>query len=67
MKIIQSTNLVAVGYDHARSVLTVQFKSGGTYEYAGAPSSLYDALFAAQPHPWTAHGRTVKQYPYTKI
>lgn len=67
MQPISSTNLIAIGYDDSRSVLTVQFKSGGTYEYSGVPRRLFDALFAAQPHPWTAHGAEVKSYPYRKL
>ena len=64
---IQSSNLRAIGYDMARSVLTVQFSTGWTYEYFDVPRSLHSKLVAAQPHPWTKHGREVKAYRYVSI
>jgi hypothetical protein len=39
-----STSIDAVGYDHEKSILYVQFKSGGTYRYFDAPLSLWERL-----------------------
>ncbi|MDJ0615609.1 MAG: KTSC domain-containing protein [Calothrix sp. MO_192.B10] len=39
-----SISIDAVGYDHEKSILYVQFKSGGTYRYFDAPLSLWQRL-----------------------
>jgi hypothetical protein len=64
---IRSSNLVAIGYDPSSRTLAVQFGKGGTYQYFDVDPSLYQALWDAQPHPWTAHGREVKAHRYAHI
>ncbi|WP_370626917.1 KTSC domain-containing protein [Salinibacterium sp. ZJ450] len=64
---IASSNLSAIGYDRHRGVLTVRFMSGGTYEYFDVAESLFANLLAAQPHPWTRHGREVKAHRYLRV
>ena len=64
---IRSGALTAVGYDPDTQVLTVTFESGGTYAYHGVPPMLYEALLAAQPHPWRKYGARVRRYPYERI
>jgi len=39
-----STCIEAIGYDHEKSILYVQFKNGGTYRYFDAPLSLWQRL-----------------------
>lgn len=43
---VSSSNLVAVGYDHASQTLRVQFNSG-TYDYFFVPVHLYQGLLNA--------------------
>lgn len=43
----ESSNLTGFGYDEGRSVLTVQFNSGGRYEYYDVPSQVFDQMCAA--------------------
>ncbi len=64
---IRSGALTSIGYDEATHVLTLTFESGGTYAYHGVPPMLYEALLAAQPHPWRKYGARVRRYPYERI
>lgn len=64
---VQSTNVRAVQYSADDQSLTVWFMSGGTYRYKGVPQQVYEQFLAAQPHPWTAMGWTIKQYPFDKL
>lgn len=57
---IQSSNLRKVGYDDDQRVLYVQFNQGDVYAYYAVPRHLYNELLAAQPHPWTTWGRTIR-------
>lgn len=53
---ITSDNVAFAGYDSNRSVMTVTFHSGSTYEYYEVPVSLWERFIAAQPHPWSQVG-----------
>ena len=44
MNPVKSSNVEAVGYDAARSVLHVRFKGGHHYSYEGVPPDLHAAL-----------------------
>lgn len=43
---VVSSNLVAVGYDHATQTLRIQFHNG-TYDYFGVPETVYNNLMNA--------------------
>jgi hypothetical protein len=43
---VQSSNLKAIGYDHATQTLAVQFPNGNIYHYDSVPQSVYDNLMA---------------------
>ncbi len=50
MKLIpvdNSSNIKAYAYDPATKVLRVQFKNGGTYDYAEVPQETVDAFVEA--------------------
>jgi hypothetical protein len=53
---IQSDDVQSAGYDAATQTMTVQFDSGGLYEYYSVPTSLWEDFVAAQPHPWSTVG-----------
>lgn len=44
---VQSSTIRAVGYDFDSLILTVQFVSGGTYEYYEVPATVHAAFLAA--------------------
>lgn len=64
---VQSSNVHSVEYSAIDMSLTVWFISGGVYRYKGVPEQVYQAFLAAQPHPWTAMGRIIKQYDFDKL
>ncbi|MFZ4436793.1 MAG: KTSC domain-containing protein [Syntrophales bacterium] len=45
---VKSTNVDSVGYDPESKTLTVEFKSGGIYQYAGVQPEMYADLLAAE-------------------
>jgi hypothetical protein len=44
---VNSSNINAIGYDSDTQTLTVEFKSGGTYEYYDVPESEFESLRTA--------------------
>jgi hypothetical protein len=49
MKTIEgSSTIEAVGYDPKAQTLTVKFKSGGSYDYAGVSKQAYDGMMSAK-------------------
>ncbi len=45
---VESSVIVAVGYDDSASILEVVFRTGRTYRYFRVPASEYDALVNAE-------------------
>lgn len=45
---VTSSNVLAMGYDHIKSVLALKFKSGAIYHYQNVPSTIFDALSKAE-------------------
>jgi hypothetical protein len=43
----ESSNIASFGYNAVNRVLTVEFKSGGRYEYFEVPSAVFAAMKAA--------------------
>ena len=48
LKAVDSSMLVAVGYDEATKELRVIFKPGDTYRYLNVPKSVYIELMKAE-------------------
>jgi KTSC domain len=48
-------------------VLTVEYVSGGRYEYYGVEPALFEELLRSQPHPWSRVGERVKAHPYRRV
>lgn len=45
--LVKSSSLRSVGYEGARSVLEIEFNSGGIYHYLGVLPPLHEGLMAA--------------------
>lgn len=45
---VTSSNIAAIGYDHATKTLAVQFKSGDLWHYQGASAEHHRALMSAK-------------------
>lgn len=63
---VNSSNLVAVGYDASSRTLRIQFNSG-LYDYYDVPESIYEGLMSAPSH-GQYHARYIKNsFRYRKI
>lgn len=54
---VTSTNLQSVGYDSHSRILTIEFRNGAVYEYAGVPPEVHDELMSAISHGRYFHNR----------
>ena len=63
---VNSTDLAGVGYDDAKRILEIEFRSGAVYEYGDVPPTVYAALMAA-----ASHGKYFNQFirkgPYSCV
>jgi KTSC domain len=66
MQYVNSSNLVAVGYDSFTQTLRIQFHSG-TYDYYNVPISVYQGLMNATSKGKYHHQYIKNKYPYHKI
>lgn len=64
---VESTNIEAVTYNENDSVLTIEFKSGATYEYYDVPEYIVDELLTAESKGRYANRNIYKSYRYSKI
>jgi len=70
---VNSTNLLAVGYESETLTLYVQFKNGRTYKYHRVPEQVYLDILAFNQSPNLSIGqyfeKAVKggQYKYTEV
>lgn len=46
-KPVQSSNIMAIGYDYATEELEIEFKSGGVYRYLDVPWNVNDEFVAS--------------------
>jgi hypothetical protein len=61
IKSVESTTLVAVGYDETREIVQLEFRSHAVYRYFGVPGSAYEALMAASSK-GSYFNRTIRGY-----
>ena len=47
MKLVESSTLLAIGYDDTDKILQLEFRSHAIYRYIGVPVSVYESLEAA--------------------
>ena len=66
MTAVQSSNLAAIDYDWS-GTLTIEFHSGGVYEYYNVPHSEYAGLMNASSHGEYFHAHIKGHYSYRKI
>lgn len=64
---VSSSNLEHIYYDLHREVMTVDFKSGATYEYYGVPLKRYKYLKRAKSKGKYFHKKIRFSYPYKRI
>jgi hypothetical protein len=49
LRAVDSSMLIAVGYDEATSEMRIIFKTGDTYRYLNVPKSVYAELIKRNP------------------
>ena len=65
---VSSTNLASVGYDEESSVLEVEFREAGIYQYFGVPAQVYAELMASSSK-GSCFNQVIKKagYSYTRV
>jgi hypothetical protein len=64
---VESSMLVAAGYDPQTRTLEVIFKEGGRYRYREVPQSEYEALLQAQSKGRYMQSYIIGHFPYEKL
>ncbi len=62
-----STNIDSVGYDDARNLMLVRFKTGVLYEYKNVTHDAYTSLLSAQSIGKYFTSNIKGKYPYRKV
>ena len=63
---VASSNLAAVGYSAATSVLRIRFNSGSVYDYMGVPEHIHDGLMGAASKGSYFNAHIKNRYRYFK-
>lgn len=62
--LVNSSNLVSVGYDAAAQTLEVEFQSGNIYKYFDVPATIYQSLMTADSKGEYFHDNILKEFDY---
>jgi hypothetical protein len=65
--LVDSSNLVAVGYDKASEVLEVEFRTGSVYHYLEVPDEKYQGLMSAVSKGKYFHDHIINQYDFEEV
>jgi len=65
--IVQSSNLVSVGYDAAARMLEVEFQTGKIYQYHDVPQEVYQALMSAPSKGEYLHDTILNRYQFQEV
>ncbi len=64
---VNSSNILAIGYDPDSATLTIAFKGGSEYEYYDVPQHEFDNFLAADSKGKYGHQNIYKKYRQQKI
>ncbi len=64
---VNSSNILAIGYDPDSATLTIAFKGGSEYEYYDVPQHEFDNFLAADSKGKYGHQNIYKKYSQQKI
>ncbi|HEV7453762.1 MAG TPA: KTSC domain-containing protein [Candidatus Saccharimonadales bacterium] len=65
--LVNSTNIITVGYDADSKTLEVEFQSGKIYQYSDVPEDIYQELMAASSKGQFFHDNVMNQYDFTEV
>jgi KTSC domain len=64
---VESTTLATVGYDEARELLRLEFRSQAIYQYLGVPAIVHHGLLSA-PSKGSYFNRSIRgRFPYQRL
>ena len=64
---VQSSNLLAIGYEPSTEILEVEFLDNSVYEYRNVPQVVYDQFMNASSLGSYFNREISQNYPYSKI
>jgi hypothetical protein len=67
IKSVESATLAAIGYDDAREILQLEFRSRAVYRYFGVPGSVYEELVTAPSKGRYFNGAIRGHFPHSPI
>lgn len=62
---VESSNIMAVGYDEGEQALVVEFRGGSRYRYGRVPKAVFEELMAAPSKGSFMHRRIAHDPAYT--
>lgn len=65
--LVNSTNIVSVGYDAAAKALEVEFQSGKVYQYLDVPEPIYQDLMTASSKGEFFHDNILKEFDFREV
>jgi len=65
--LVQSSNIISVGYDLSARIMEVEFQSGGVYQYHGIPEDIYQSLMTAHSKGQYFHDNIMNQYDFEEV
>jgi hypothetical protein len=65
--LVNSTNIITIGYDAGSKTLEVEFQSGKVYQYSNVPEDIYQELMAASSKGQFFHDNVMNQYDFTEV
>jgi hypothetical protein len=66
-RVVQSSNIAAVGYDDASNTLEVEFSNGATYQYFNVPPHLFEAMMAAPSKGSFLNANVKNLFPFSRV
>lgn len=64
---VQSSNVVAIGYDRPTQTLEVEFLKGAVYQYYGVPENMYDNIMSAPSKGVFLNTYIRDSYPFSRV
>lgn len=65
--LVQSTNILSIGYDAESQTLEVEFQKSGIYQYYNVPQHVHEELMAAPSKGQFLNVYVTKGYPYSRV
>jgi hypothetical protein len=62
--LVNSSNLVSVGYEPGSSTLEVEFQSGNIYQYLNVPEHIYQDLMTSNSKGQYFHDYILKEFDF---